>query len=90
MHLQRVQWTTLPRPTTHKNGSISTCVKPRVNDHLVSLREGLGAVLAGVRPRVGVDPLVLAHQVATLEALGTEGALIRPFASVHDPVLKKT
>ena len=64
-------------------------MKPGVNDHLVSLGKSLRAELAGIRPRVGVDPLVLAHQVAALEALGAEGTLVGPLASVHDPVKEK-
>ena len=64
-------------------------MKPGVNDHLVSLGKSLGAELAGIRPRVGVDPLVLAHQVAALEALGAEGTLVGPLASVHDPAMEK-
>ena len=64
-------------------------MKPGVNDHLVSLGKSLRAELAGIRPRVGVDPLVLAHQVAALEALGAEGTLVGPLASVHDPAMEK-
>ena len=58
-------------------------VQALVDDHLVALRERLLTILAGVRPRVRVDALVLAQQVAPLKVLGAEGTLVRPFACVH-------
>ena len=60
-------------------------VQALVDNHLVALRERLLTILARVRPRVRVDALVLAQQVAPLKVLGAEGTLVRPLVRVHAP-----
>ena len=53
-----------------------------VDDHLIAGGECLAAKFAPVWPRICVDALMLAQQVASLKVFRTEGALERPFVRV--------
>ena len=50
-------------------------MKASVHNHLIPRGEGLATKLAAVGPRVGVDALVFAQQVATLKIFRTKRAL---------------
>lgn len=63
-------------------------MQPGVDHHLVSLGEGLLAVLAAVGPRVCVNALMFSQEVPPLKVFRTKGALVRPLSRVGAAVVE--